>query len=208
MKPHLDLGHSHILSCCNHRIIEWFGLEGTFDTIQFQSPCYRPGPPPLDKAAQSTHCQLTMNLSSTNTPKSFSSGLFSRHCTSLPFFLPLFTRFITYLYKILENKALHTLPWSPQFISIPVEKAIVPNPPQMHLQLTSLQSIGCFTQRQVFLGNHVQPEHFVSAPLSVHHFTSQNTIRNHQIFQFSSTRSQIVTLMKTIEQAQSHYGYT
>ena len=36
-----------------HRIIEWFGLEGTFKTIMFQPPCYRQGHLPLDQVAHS-----------------------------------------------------------------------------------------------------------------------------------------------------------
>ena len=38
---------------CFHRIIEWFRLEGTFEIIQFQPPCYRQGHFPLDQVVQS-----------------------------------------------------------------------------------------------------------------------------------------------------------
>ena len=37
----------------NYRIMEWFGSEGTFKIIQFQSPCYRQGHFSLDQVAQS-----------------------------------------------------------------------------------------------------------------------------------------------------------
>jgi len=36
----------------NNIIIEWFGLEVTLKTIQFQPPCCRQGRLPLDQAAQ------------------------------------------------------------------------------------------------------------------------------------------------------------
>jgi len=47
----------------NHRIIEWFGLEGTLKIIWLQPPCHEQGYLPLDQAAQSSiqpgleHCQ-------------------------------------------------------------------------------------------------------------------------------------------------------
>jgi len=37
----------------DYRIIEWFGLEGTFKIVLFQPPCYRQGHLPLDQVAQS-----------------------------------------------------------------------------------------------------------------------------------------------------------
>ncbi|KAK4827689.1 hypothetical protein QYF61_020823 [Mycteria americana] len=37
----------------NHRIIEWFGLEGTLKIIFFQPTCHGPGHLPLDQVAQS-----------------------------------------------------------------------------------------------------------------------------------------------------------
>ena len=46
-----------------HRIIEWFGLEGTLKIIWFQPPCHGQGHLPLDQVAQSPiqpgleHCQ-------------------------------------------------------------------------------------------------------------------------------------------------------
>jgi len=46
-----------------HRIIEWFGLEGTLKLIWFQPPCREQGHLPLDQVAQSSiqpgpeHCQ-------------------------------------------------------------------------------------------------------------------------------------------------------
>jgi len=46
-----------------HRIIEWFGLEGTLKIIWFQPPCHEQGHLPPDQAAQSSiqpgleHCQ-------------------------------------------------------------------------------------------------------------------------------------------------------
>uniref|UniRef100_A0A8C3PLQ6 Uncharacterized protein n=1 Tax=Calidris pygmaea TaxID=425635 RepID=A0A8C3PLQ6_9CHAR len=36
-----------------HRIIEWFGLEGTLKIIEFQTPCHGQGHLPLDQVAQS-----------------------------------------------------------------------------------------------------------------------------------------------------------
>jgi len=36
-----------------HRIIEWFGLEGTLKIILFQPPCHGQGPLPPDQGAQS-----------------------------------------------------------------------------------------------------------------------------------------------------------
>jgi len=50
-----------LLSC--HRIIEWFGLEGILQIIQFQPPCHEQGHLPPDQVAQSSvqlgleHCQ-------------------------------------------------------------------------------------------------------------------------------------------------------
>ena len=47
----------------NHRITEWFGLEGTLKIIRFQPPCHEQGHLPPDQAAQSSiqpgleHCQ-------------------------------------------------------------------------------------------------------------------------------------------------------
>jgi len=46
-----------------HRIIEWFGFEGTLKIIWFQPPCHEQGHLPLDQVAQSSiqlgleHCQ-------------------------------------------------------------------------------------------------------------------------------------------------------
>jgi len=65
----------------DHRIIEWFGLEGTFKIIYFQPPCYR-----------QAHCQLTLNFLATDTPPNSSTpGLLSSHsalilclCLGLP----------------------------------------------------------------------------------------------------------------------------
>ncbi|PKU41813.1 hypothetical protein llap_7886 [Limosa lapponica baueri] len=37
----------------DHRIIEWFGLEGTLKIIKFQDPCREQGHLPLDQVAQS-----------------------------------------------------------------------------------------------------------------------------------------------------------
>ena len=37
----------------NHRIIEWFGFEGTLQIIWFQPPCHGQGHLPLDHIAQS-----------------------------------------------------------------------------------------------------------------------------------------------------------
>jgi len=37
-----------------HRIIEWFGLEGTLKIIWFQPPCHKQGHLPLDQVAQSS----------------------------------------------------------------------------------------------------------------------------------------------------------
>ena len=37
-----------------HRIIEWFGLEGTLKLIQFQPPCHGQGHLPLDQVAQNS----------------------------------------------------------------------------------------------------------------------------------------------------------
>ena len=37
----------------NHRIVEWFGLEGTIKIIEFQPPCYRQRHLPLNQVAQS-----------------------------------------------------------------------------------------------------------------------------------------------------------
>ena len=42
----------------NHRIIEWFGLEGTLKIIWFQPPCHEQGHLPLDQVAQN-HCSWT-----------------------------------------------------------------------------------------------------------------------------------------------------
>jgi len=36
-----------------HRIVEWFVLEGTLQTIQFQPPCHQQGHLPPDQVAQS-----------------------------------------------------------------------------------------------------------------------------------------------------------
>ena len=41
-------------SCRNHRIIEWFGLEGTLKIIWFQPPCHQQGHLPPDQVAQSS----------------------------------------------------------------------------------------------------------------------------------------------------------
>ena len=47
----------------NHRIVEWFGLEGTLKIIWFQPPCHEQGHLPPDQVAQSSiqpgleHCQ-------------------------------------------------------------------------------------------------------------------------------------------------------
>jgi len=47
----------------SHRIIEWFGQEGTLKIIWFQSPCHERGHLPPDQVAQSSiqprleHCQ-------------------------------------------------------------------------------------------------------------------------------------------------------
>ena len=47
----------------NHRIIEWFGLEGTLKITWFQPPCHEQVHLPLDQVAQSSiqrgleHCQ-------------------------------------------------------------------------------------------------------------------------------------------------------
>jgi len=38
---------------CYHRIIEWFGLEGTLKIILFLPPCHGQGHIPLDQVAQS-----------------------------------------------------------------------------------------------------------------------------------------------------------
>jgi len=43
-----------------HRIIEWFGLEGTLKIIWFQPPCDEQGHLPLDQVAQSS-IQLALN---------------------------------------------------------------------------------------------------------------------------------------------------
>jgi len=54
------LGETHFR---NHRIIDWFELEGTFKIIWFQPPCHEQGHLPLDEVAQSSiqpgleHCQ-------------------------------------------------------------------------------------------------------------------------------------------------------
>ena len=45
------LEHKWLLS---HRIIEWFGLEGTLQIILFQPPCHGQGHLPLDQVAQSS----------------------------------------------------------------------------------------------------------------------------------------------------------
>ena len=37
----------------NHRIIEWFGLEGTLKITWIQPPCHEQGHLPLDQVAQS-----------------------------------------------------------------------------------------------------------------------------------------------------------
>jgi len=39
---------------CNHRITEWFGLEGTLKIIWFQPPCHEQGHLPPDQVAQSS----------------------------------------------------------------------------------------------------------------------------------------------------------
>ena len=47
----------------DHRILEWFGLEGTLKTIWFQPPCHEQGHLPPAQGAQSSiqpgleHCQ-------------------------------------------------------------------------------------------------------------------------------------------------------
>jgi len=52
-----------LLSVIFHRIIEWFGLEGTLKIIRFQLPCHKEGHLLLDQVAQSPiqpgleHCQ-------------------------------------------------------------------------------------------------------------------------------------------------------
>jgi len=38
----------------NHRIIEWFGLEGTLKIIWFQPSCHEQGHLPLAQVAQSS----------------------------------------------------------------------------------------------------------------------------------------------------------
>jgi len=53
----------NINNILNHRIIEWFGLEGTLKIIWFQIPCHEQGHLPPDQVAQSSiqpgleHCQ-------------------------------------------------------------------------------------------------------------------------------------------------------
>jgi len=37
----------------NHRVIEWYGLEGTLKIIWFKPPCHGQGHLPLDEVAQS-----------------------------------------------------------------------------------------------------------------------------------------------------------
>ena len=50
-------------SLIKHRIIEWFGLEGTLKIIWFQAICHGQGHLPVDQVAQSPiqpgleHCQ-------------------------------------------------------------------------------------------------------------------------------------------------------
>jgi len=45
-----------------HRIIEWFGLEGTFKGVLVQPPCNKQGHLPPDQVAQTLECFLARGI--------------------------------------------------------------------------------------------------------------------------------------------------